>query len=145
MVRAKRPFSRAVKKRAAAARLSWSDVEAGGAAEFGIKEGWLGYLAGGDVAADDFEGLIGEETGEGVGFAEFPVADEAVVAGIALEVDAEEDLSGVLRGLHGRSLGGVDGTAPGDALDETGGTTFFGGSEEVADELVVGLVLLRGR
>src|SRR5204863_2155448 len=67
----------------------------------------------GDIAAVELQLLLGREIGgERVSVLELPLADEAVVARIALEIDAEEDLRRVLRRLHGGSLAGVHDAAP---------------------------------
>ena len=88
------------------------------AAQLRIEKLRGGHLAGGDVAACQFQLVLGEETGESVRILELPRADEAVVAGIAFEVHAEENLGAVLCGLHHRQLAGVDVAAPVDTDQE---------------------------
>ena len=102
--------------------------------EFGVH-----FFTGGFIAAEHLEGFSGEDGGHAVGVLEFPVIDEAIVAGGALHVFAEEDLGDVLRELDFGNLRGVDIAAPFDALDETLGSA--GGVHEFADELIVGFVL----
>ena len=81
-----------------------------------------------------------EVRGERVGIVQLPLADEAVVAGIALEVYAEEDLRGVLRSLHPRLYRGAGLAAPVDTDQEAVGIRRPGRFEQPRDEAVVGQV-----
>lgn len=92
---------------------------------------------------DEFEFLVGVDAGHAVGVGELPVVDEAVVAGGALEVHAEEDLGDVLGGLHLRGLRGIDGAAPDDAFDEAA-RGAIAGVHELPDKLVVRPVVTQG-
>ncbi len=65
------------------------------------------------------------------------------MAGIAFQVDAEENLRGVLGGLHGGRLAGADGAAPVDADEETSRVGGRGGIEELGDKLIVRKIVLQ--
>ena len=82
-------------------------------AQLGIQETRLGVGVLRDVAAVEPQpGLRRKVAGERVGVLQLPLADEAVVAGVALQVDAEKDLRRVLRRLHPRRDRGARFAAP---------------------------------
>ena len=112
-------------------------------AEIGVEERDLRLLPEWLVALDHLHRTVGVDAREAVGVGEFPVVDEAVVAGGALEVHAHENLRDILRGLDGRELAGVDHAAPDDALGKPFGLGL--GMDELGDEAVVGLVRLERR
>ena len=82
-----------------------------------------------------------KEARQTVGVLQFPSADKAVVAGVALEVHAEKDLCCILRGLHGRSLARADIAAPVDTDKITGRVLHAFGIQQCRYELVVGKIL----
>src|SRR5262249_19673268 len=108
-------------------------------AQLGEQELGLGSVAGGLVTAVDLQRIVGHNRRQAVSVVQFPVVDETVVAGGALHGDAEENLRGVLGGLHLDDLAGVDVAAPLDALDEALGLGRR--ADQLADEPVIGLVL----
>ena len=59
------------------------------------------------------------------------------MAGIALQVNAEENLRGVLGGLNGGSLAGVHGAAPVDAQEEAIGVVLGARVEQLPHHVVV--------
>ncbi len=61
-------------------------------ADFGERPGGGGGFTGAFFASRDFDGFFAVDRGESVCVSEFPAVDEAVVAGSALHVDAEERL-----------------------------------------------------
>ena len=121
-VRGSRPLRGSVKIAAAAARRSASDVGRRRARQLRKEEAGLGVLVLRDVAAIQLQRRLRREVrGQRVGVLQLPLADEAVVAGVALQVDAEEDLRGVLRRLHPRRHRGARLAAPVDADQEAVG------------------------
>ena len=118
MVRAKRPFA-AMREPLGGARRrdSMRSVE-GGPCESGNGNRASAILPGLNVAANQFERLVGEHRRQAVRVAQLPAVDEAVVTRGAFQIHAEEDLSAVLRRLHGRNLAGADHAAPGHADEE---------------------------
>ena len=140
-VRGSRPLRGSVKIAAAAARRSASDAGRRRAAQLGVEERRLGVLVLRDVAAKQLQPRLGREVRrERVGVLQLPLADEAVVAGVALEVDAEKHLRGVLRRLHPRRDRGARLAAPVHADEEALGIAGVGRVEQLRDELVVGQV-----
>ena len=78
-----------------------------------------------DVAAKELQLRFRRKVArEAVRVLELPPVHEAVVAGIALEVDAEEQLRRVLRGLHPRLHGRARLAAPVDADQKSLGTSL---------------------
>ena len=140
-VRARRP-SRGSRKRGGGGGAAVGQRIGGGrVVQFGVQEGGFGVLILGHVAAVKLQLRLGREVGgERIGVLQLPVADKAVVAGIALEIDAEEDLRGVLGGLDGGCLAGADRAAPVDADQEAFGIGGGGRIQELFNEPVVGQV-----
>ena len=92
--------------------------------QLGKEERRFGVFIPRDVAAIELQPRFGREVGgEAVRVFQLPLADEAVVAGVALEVDAEERLRRVLRRLHPGRDRGARLAAPVDADDEPGRIT----------------------
>ena len=109
--------------------------------QFGVEETGGGELARRIVAAHQFQlRAFGEIGGQPVGVLQLPMADEAVVAGVAFEVDAQEHLRAVLRRLHHGSLAGVDVAAPVHPQQESVGRTGLARAQQGGHELVVGEV-----
>ena len=108
-------------------------------AQLGEEPTRLRGLAHGLVAAVEFQFAGRVNRGEPVGLLEFPAVDEAVVAGGALEVDAEEALAHGLGELNLRGRARADIAAPLDAGGEALALGRVG--DELAGELVVRPVL----
>ena len=113
------------------------------AAQLRVEKPRLGVSILRDVTAIQPEpGLGREEAGERVRILQLPLADEAVVAGVALQVDAQEDLRGVLRGLHPGRDRGARLAAPVHADEEPLGIGRERRVDQFVDELIVGQVRL---
>ena len=110
--------------------------------EFGKEELQRRHLPGGFVAQDHFESAIGINARQAIGIAQFPIINERVMAGGALQVHPHEHLSNVLGGLKRRRHGCVDRAAPDNAL----GKAFapVDRIDQLPDELVVRLVVEQG-
>src|SRR6185437_12867817 len=66
-----------------------------------------------DITANQLEFRLGrEERGHAIRFTQLVPVDKAVVAGSAFQINAEEYLPRVLRGLHIRCLAGIHRSAP---------------------------------
>src|SRR4029077_4197279 len=72
-----------------------------------------------DLAAIEAQASVfREEARESIGVLQLPLADEAVVARVALEIEPDEDLRAVLRRLHRRGLARIHFATPIDANEE---------------------------
>ena len=133
IVRGMRPLRGSVKIAASVARRSASDVDGAERASSGKRNDGPGVFVPRDVAAVELQRRFGREVRrEAVRVLQLPLADEAVVAGVALEVDAKEDLRRVLRRLHPRGHRGARLAAPVDADDEPGRVARLRGIDQPA-------------
>ena len=115
------------------ARLAGVDL-----AKFRKRPGGDGGLAGRNVAAYQLHRMVRINRGEAIGVAQLPSVHEAIVAGGALHVDAQERLRDALRILEFGRLSGAHGTTPDDAFRET--FAVRGGRDELAGKDVVGFI-----
>ncbi len=115
-------------------------------AQFGKQEGRLRVFVPGHVTAEQLQPRFRrEEGGQRVGILQLPAAHEAVVTGIALEIHSQEDLRGVLGGLHPRLHGRTRFSPPVHARKETLRTSGRDRIKERCHEAVVGQVLAERR
>ena len=93
------------------------------------------------VAAIQPQASVGrEEAREAVRVLQLPLADEAVVARVALEIDSEEELRAVLRRLHCGRLARAHFASPIDTDEEPVGISSGRRIQELINEPVVGHV-----
>ena len=80
-------------------RQGWID-----GSKFGKQPAWDGRFARRFVATEHFQRLVRKDRSQSIGFAELPTVHEGIVAGRALQVDAEKGLAHRLGILHRRDL-----------------------------------------
>ncbi len=116
------------------------------AVQIAKQEPGLGVLPLRDIAAVQLQRrFVREEARQRIRVLQLPLADEAVVAGVALEIDAEKDLRRILRGLHRRRLTGADDAAPVDADEEARGILGRDRIQQARHETVVAQVRFERR
>jgi hypothetical protein len=93
------------------------------------------------IASIQTQATLGrEEARKTVRVLQLPLADEAVVTRVALEIEADEDLRAVLRCLHRWRLARIHFAAPIDADEESIRIVRRCGIQELLDPAVVGQV-----
>ena len=121
-------------------------VRRGDAGKFGEEEPGLRVAFLRDIAAIELQLRLGREVGrQRVGVLQLPLAHEAVVAGVALQIHAKEDLRGVLRRLHPWLHGRARLSTPVHSDQKALGIGGLDGIEQLRDELVVRQVCLERR
>ena len=110
----------------------------GRAAQLRIKKTGVRILIQRAIAPEQLQlGLGREVTGQRVRVLQLPMADETVVARVALQIDAEENLRRVLRCLHPRHHGSARLAPPVHTDQEPVGIARRLGVEQLRDEPVV--------
>ena len=107
--------------------------------EFGENPRRLSHLPGGDVATMNFYWLVRIDSGQIVGFIQFPAINETVMTTRTLHVDAEKHLRNILRKLNLPRLRSIHPAPPFDAVDKP--FRVRRRRDQFADKLIVGFVI----
>ena len=110
-------------------------------AQLRVEKLYRRLAARGGVAAVHLQVALGKETRHSPGVGQLPVADEAVVAGVALQVHSQEYLGAVLRRLHRRRLARTHRAPPVHPYQESGRILFSRGVQQRSHKTIVRKVL----